>query len=119
MKLGYTIALLCYSLTAVAEQPRPNDYYAGVTVAPAADRPVVELVLPDAVYLSVTRIDLGDLRVFNGDGNAVPHAVCSSDTAHAATTTREQLSIFPLRAAAKSTAGSRVDVQTVTGTQVQ
>jgi len=110
---------MCVPMVALADQPRMNDYAAGMTIAVPSDRPVVEIVLPDAVYLSITRTDLADLRVFNRDGNAVPHAVCSSDVALAPTTIREQLSIFQVRTPPNSTDGTRVDVQTAAGTQVQ
>jgi hypothetical protein len=34
-----------------------------------------ELEIPAAVYRGVTRTDLGDVRVFNGQGEVVPHAL--------------------------------------------
>jgi hypothetical protein len=119
MKWVSLCAPMCMPMITLADQPRMNDYAAGMTIAVPSDRPVVEIVLPDAVYLSITRPDLADLRVFNRDGNAVPHAVCSSDVALAPTTTHEQLSIFQVRTPPNSTDGTRVDVQTAAGTQIQ
>jgi hypothetical protein len=123
MNIRTALALLCVptlaSTIALADAPRINDYSAGMTVTAESDRPIVEIVLPDAVYLGITRTDLADVRVFNSDGNAVPHAVCSSAAALASTTSRESLNVFQVHTAPKSTDGPRVQVQTPAGTQVQ
>jgi hypothetical protein len=63
------------------------------------------ITLPAAVYQGVTRADLGDVRVFNGAGEVVPHAwrprrIVSTEAAQPVA-----LTLFPL----KAQAGTRVD----------
>lgn len=118
MKFGMTVAAFCVPMTVLAAQPRLDDYASGMAIDAPPDRPIVEIVLPDAVYLGTTRTDLADVRVFNRDGNAVSHAVCSSDVALAPTITREPMTVFQMQAAVKSADGTRVDVRTAGGTQV-
>jgi uncharacterized protein DUF3999 len=67
----------------------------------------------------VTRDDLGDVRVFNADGNPVPHAVCATADKTAPTVSEQILSVFGLRASQSAAGGSsRIQVETATGTRV-
>ena len=52
-----------------------DDFAKGFTVELDEVRPLFELEMPDEVYKTVTRPDLGDLRVFNRAGTIVPHVV--------------------------------------------
>jgi hypothetical protein len=52
-----------------------DDFARGVTVEVEENRPFFELPIPDEVYRTVARADLGDLRVFNRNGSVVPHVV--------------------------------------------
>ncbi|HEX6768698.1 MAG TPA: DUF3999 domain-containing protein [Candidatus Binatia bacterium] len=54
---------------------RPLDFAYGMTIEADAAYGLHEIELPAAVYRAVTRADLGDLRVFNGQGEVVPHAL--------------------------------------------
>ena len=75
--------------------------------------------LPDAVYQGVTRADLGDVRVFNAEGQPVPHAFCTAPAAAEPTITEQSLPVFELREARRErSGGSRIEVQTAGGTQV-
>jgi uncharacterized protein DUF3999 len=99
--------------------PTLQDYAQGVEIIAPEGLPLVEATLPDAVYQSTTRTDLGDLRVFNADGLPVPHAFCATPTATEATITEEQLPVFELRdAPANASDGTRVELQTAGGTQI-
>ncbi len=40
-----------------------------------AQEALYEIEIPAAVYRGVTRADLGDVRVFNGQGEVVPHSL--------------------------------------------
>jgi hypothetical protein len=94
-----TIALVLGILSAVpvwAGQAR-DDFAFGFTAEPEGKNPVWELSLPDEVYRSVTRPDLGDLRVFNRDGLLVPHAVRRPTALLADRAAPQRLSVFPLR----------------------
>ncbi len=108
--------LLCgVALSALAGGSGPQDFRSGIELLPAADRPVDELSLPDAVYQGVTRPDLGDLRVFNAPrASPVPSALCAPPRKASSAATREMpLRLYPLQAAkAAAAAGSaRVEVE--------
>ena len=57
----------------------PQDFAEGVRVTPTGTDSVQRLELPPALYKTVTRADLGDLRMFNAAGEAVPYALVESD----------------------------------------
>jgi hypothetical protein len=97
-----------------------DDYAQGVRLETYSGRPLAEVLLPDEVYQKVTREDLGDLRVFNADGTAVPHALCVAPTRIEPVVARDALSVFEVQGPdAKSTDGTQVDVETAGGTQVR
>ena len=104
---------------AFGASPTLDDYSQGIAIVAPGGLPLVEATLPDAVYQGVTRADLGDVRVFNAEGQPVPHAFCSSPAAAEPTITEQALPVFQLREATPANVGgSRVEVQTAGGTQV-
>ncbi|HMN46301.1 MAG TPA: DUF3999 domain-containing protein [Povalibacter sp.] len=115
-----TLVLGATAIGAVAA-PRTDDYVRGIEVSTYEQRPLVELVLPDEVYQGVTRADLGDLRVFNAAGSAVPHAFCASPAAAEPVVSSESLPVFDLQAGvpATTTGATHVEVETAGGTQVR
>lgn len=116
--LTATCALLAAS-SAFAAAPSPQDYAQGVEINAPESLPLVETILPDAVYQNATRADLGDVRVFNADGLPVPHAFCAEPVTTEAKITEEQLPVFQLRdAPTNASDGTRVEVQTAGGTQI-
>lgn len=118
-RLTALFALLLTS-SAFAATPRPDDYAQGIRMDAYSGRPLVETVLPDTVYQTITRADLGDVRVFNADGVPVPHAFCASPVASEPTITHEPLPVFELQAAPQAKSdGTRVEVATAQGTQVK
>ena len=80
-----------------------------------------QFTVPEAVYQGVTRADLGDVRVFNGGGIVVPHALCAGQVVAAETVTEQPLPVFPLRRPPpmRALGEGRVMVQTPGGTSVQ
>ena len=54
---------------------RPADFAYGMSIQADAAHALHEIEIPAAVYRAVTRADLGDVRVFNGQGEVVPHAL--------------------------------------------
>ncbi len=66
---------LAMMATPVRGQSVPTDFAKGIDVGTTGVGAIVRVVLPDDVYATVTRSDLADLRVFNGAGEAVPHAL--------------------------------------------
>jgi hypothetical protein len=74
MKSTFASALVFFlAIPAGAQDPRPEDFAYGIAVRPSVVAPLYRVRLPIAVYRSVTRSDLGDLRVFNASGALVPH----------------------------------------------
>jgi hypothetical protein len=69
---GFIAALLLVPLTAFAE--RSSDFAYGISVQPASADALVQIEVPQAVYETVVRADLGDVRVFNAADESVPHA---------------------------------------------
>jgi hypothetical protein len=65
------------AVPADAQEPGMDDFAYGISVRPGTDAPLYRVRLPLSVYRSVTRPDLGDLRVFNADGALVPHELWS------------------------------------------
>lgn len=80
-----------------AEALAPGDFAAGLPLPEAREGGVYSLTLPLAVYDKVTRPDLGDLRVFNGAGEAVAHAIRKAETRPEQQESRQTLPFFPLR----------------------
>ncbi len=79
----------------------PEDFASGISVDGDTGRPVWQLELPDSVYGGVLRQGLGDLRVFNAQRIAVPHALCNyAEVEEASPPQRreEDLRVFPLQA---------------------
>jgi hypothetical protein len=118
---GILVLALSTAVHCAMAAPGTDDYVRGIEVSTYEQRPLVELVLPDDVYQGVTRADLGDLRIFNAAGVAVPHAFCASPLAAEPVVTRESLPVFDLQAGVPATTGgtTHVEVETAGGTQVR
>jgi hypothetical protein len=105
---------LCLGATA-----RLNDYAQGIAIDVISQRPIVQLNVPDDVYQRVASDQLSDVRVFNADGQPVPHALCTAAQEQAPTISQESLPVYRLqdmqRAAGDDT---RVEVQTPGGAQI-
>lgn len=114
------VAVGCGAAAVVAAAtPSKNDYASGLSVTADYSQPMIETPLPDEVYRTVTRADLGDLRVFNADGVPVPHAFCAAPESIAPEITEQPLQVFVLRGREPVyTTGSRVAVETPAGTRV-
>ena len=79
------VFLLLLSQSSVFGAERPEDFAYGMLIHADAQEALYEIEIPAAVYHGVTRADLGDVRVFNGQGEVVPHglrpqAALSSDS---------------------------------------
>jgi hypothetical protein len=76
-------------------QHAPEDFARGLRIEVAAADPVQALEIPREVYRVTTRADLADLRVFNGLGEELPHAVVQ--TSPPATRERQRgVPVFPV-----------------------
>ena len=89
----------------------PDDFAFGFTVEADGDASVLELSVPDALYRSIRRTDLGDLRVFNREGTVVPHALRHGTVSGAERPSPRPVSVFPVRGSAGD-AGGRIRIVT-------
>jgi uncharacterized protein DUF3999 len=117
--LTVACVLLAASRAFGAQPPTMQDYAQGIEIYAPEPLPLVETTLPEAVYQGATRADLADVRVFNADGQPVPHAFCAAPATTEPTITEAQLPVFQLREApAVATGGAHVELQTAGGTQI-
>ena len=72
----------------------PDDFAAGFALPEAHDAGLHALDLPAAVYEKTVRPDLADVRIFNGDGEMVPHVV--RPVAEHSEEVRQTVPFFPL-----------------------
>lgn len=94
----YIITFVCIApITQIHAEaiPRPPDFAYGLPVVVQHSTPFQEFNIPQRVYEVVTRDDLSDVRVFNHDGEVLPHSL---RTPAAATTNGKIVSLpfFPL-----------------------
>jgi hypothetical protein len=66
-------ALCLWAASAVCAES-PSSFAYGIAIRAEGGEALYRLELPRAVYRGAVRPDLGDLRVFNGAGEVVPHA---------------------------------------------
>jgi hypothetical protein len=97
-------ALLCAGPASAA--PTPDMFAQGMELEAGGDEGFYEVTLPLAVYQGVARKDLGDLRVFNSQGQIVPHALRrpAAQAMQKKTSTRT-VPFFPVTANAAQKAG--------------
>jgi hypothetical protein len=84
--MGACLIVSLFGVNACVEQSPPlpltsADFAYAIPLTPVPGLAVQTTLLPLAVYRGVLRQDLGDLRVFNGAGRVVPHAIRVLDQA--------------------------------------
>jgi len=67
----FLLIILCAPI--YAGQPIPDDFAYGLSLTPETESAIYAFTLPESVYLHITRADLGDMRVFNRQGEPVPY----------------------------------------------
>lgn len=91
------ITLLALQATfAGSQEVRPDDFAAGYYLEVASPGPLYSLELPLDVYRTVRRPDLGDIRVFNGAGEVVPHSLRDVAVPPESVRQKEAVPFFPL-----------------------
>ncbi len=77
MKIGtlflLLLPLLSAAVSAQEQALRSHDFAYGIPLEVDGDGAIYSLPLPQEVYRFSTRSDLGDVRIFNGYGEMVPH----------------------------------------------
>jgi hypothetical protein len=95
MRIARNAIVLAFAAGSAAAQS-PSDFAMRQPLATAGDNAFFRIELPDSVYDGATRADLGDLRVFNGDGAVVPFAFMPRPAPVSASTPQRTLALFPL-----------------------
>lgn len=95
---GYSTALLLMfgAVTALASELTLDDFAEGQTLVTEGAHPLYQLTLPEQVYRSVAHADLRDLRVFNAEGQAVPHTIKAPVIRRSVDEQKIALPLFPL-----------------------
>ncbi len=97
--MKYVLTLLVCILTCgnlQAEEVSSNDFAAGYSLEVDNNGAVYSLELPADVYRTVRRADLGDVRVFNSVGDAVPHGFRAIEPEKRTLQGEEGVPFFPL-----------------------
>ena len=111
-----------------AHAETPSDFAYRIPLTTDASAPFFRIDLPPAVYEGVVRRDLGDLRVFNGEGAPVAFAFLPRPASVREAGANFELPFFPLRAESgrqgladvaisirRTSAGTTVDLATRDG----
>ena len=89
------IVLICPSAIQ-ADSPRPDDFAFGYQVTVDKYGSLYKITLPEDIYQNATRSDLGDLRVFNNHGEAVPHELQLRQSVRTQASEYLSLPFFPI-----------------------
>ncbi|RJP93838.1 MAG: DUF3999 domain-containing protein [Desulfobacteraceae bacterium] len=93
--LIFSVALLFLSATSAAALT-PADFAFGMPISLEENGAVYRLSIPPEIYATVTRSDLGDIRIFNSAGAVVPHALRLPEKKNGITEVANPLPFFPL-----------------------
>jgi hypothetical protein len=98
MRPAWWLLMLLVSLVApvVARQLALEDFSTGFYLEVDGKGAIYTVELPEMVYRTVTRKDLGDIRVFNGAGEVVPHSIRIAPGGEAGDEAWQPLPLFPL-----------------------
>lgn len=69
------LLMLMSAVSARGEDLVSADFFAGYYLETRGQGPFFRVELPEEVYLTLRRPDFGDIRIFNGAGEIVPHAL--------------------------------------------
>ena len=123
MRSAHRIWIACacsLASTTFAAAPQIDDYAQGIEIYAPSGRALIEADLPDHLYRTITRAGAADINVFNAEGVAVPHALCSARAETAGVITQQSLPVFTLQAAAEAQGNpARIDLNTPGGTAVR
>ena len=97
MKRVILFSVVALSMTAFgAPGESPADFALRQPLTTSGEHGFLRVELPDSVYEGAVRPDLGDLRVFNGDGAIVPFAFVPRPAPTSVAGPRRELAFFPL-----------------------
>mgnify|MGYP000287745099 CR=1 FL=1 len=102
MRITFFIMSLCFPLfgwastSVLAQAVTKNDFAYGYSVEVDGDGAIYSLYLDEKIYRGLTREDRGDLRIFNGHGQVVPHDIRRAEKMTKQSLPSIELPIFPL-----------------------
>ncbi|MEJ2094506.1 MAG: DUF3999 family protein, partial [Gammaproteobacteria bacterium] len=97
MRVLTACLLLVASQAYAAVEPDMQDYAQANPITTDGSSAIYRIELPAEVYETVARYDLGDVRVFNQDGERVPFAIQRQEQKKVLKTAWFDLPVFPLR----------------------
>ena len=112
MKRLLFVPVLLVAIAGAQAAPGGRDAFAhqaGIALNGAG--PFYQMTLPVAVYQGVQRQDLGDLRVFNGQGEAVPHALLRPQATALAQRSETPVPFFPILGTQESSGEFSLEVR--------
>ena len=96
-----------FAASGAAQAPlRPENFAYRSNIDTGGAGPFHRLALPIEVYQGAASPDLADLRVFNGQGEAVPYALLRSESQTVSRQTESAAPFFPLPAPSKASSGA-------------
>lgn len=98
MKTLPAVFLVFLASGAFAAEPTTYDFAAGYSLELEGNGPIYTLRLPAEVYRTVRRADLGDIRVFNGGGEIVPHSLRAVEADPQTLGEKSAMPFFPIPA---------------------
>lgn len=97
--MRYVLALLVLFISAeflMAEDITQSDFAEGYNLEVDKEGAIYSVEIPEDVYRTVQSSDLKDVRIFNGAGEIVPHAIRNVETDPAALRDTWAIPFFPL-----------------------
>lgn len=102
-----TLLALAAAMGGAAEaQTKPADFAARMPITGAVNAPFYRFAVPLEAYLQSAHGDLSDLRVFDSEGQVVPHARLAAAGSRQETRQHVKLRWFPLSAAQPEAGGA-------------
>ncbi len=119
MKRGLLCLMSMSLVSSLAVAVEKNDFAYGYSLEVDGDGAIYSLTLPQELYQGITRHDRGDVRVFNGRGEPVPHLIRREERKEVIAQPEVALAHFPLYSAGegKSVAQSVKNVRITTNEQ--
>ena len=96
IKRAGLLSLLLLAATASAAPLKMDDFAYGIPLQVDGDGAIYSLPMPAEVYRRALRTDLGDLRVFNGHGEVVPHLLQRESREQPLAARRVAAKLYPL-----------------------
>lgn len=74
----YLLLLAALPSQAQDQEPGTTDFAYGISIAPQQSKAAYRLLIPQSIYETVVSKRLNDVRVFNSDGEVLPHEISHS-----------------------------------------